>query len=147
MSHHQGSHERSCNGRGWLHLWAISHPGVDRQREGYQPNDQYTTQDQATDSQQEPEDADSELSRQWQRMMCSEPRTRPKCTICWTSVPQTISVVIYCDICIEINLNLCKICYLTLITLWKMKVKFVILSFVKFEFGKMSEICYSSFYD
>lgn len=28
-----------------------------------------------------------------------------------------------------------------------MKVKFVILSFVKFEFGKMSEISYSSFYD
>lgn len=43
---------------------------MDRQREGYQPNDQYTTQDQATDSQQEPENADSELSRQWQRMMC-----------------------------------------------------------------------------
>lgn len=50
---------------------------MDRQREGYQPNDQYTTQDQATDSQQEPENADSELSRQWQRMMCSEPRSCP----------------------------------------------------------------------
>lgn len=58
---------------------------------------------------------------------------------------QLLYIVIH--ICIEINLNLCKICYLTLITLWKMKVKFVILSFVKFEFGKMSEICYSSFYD